>query len=240
MQHDFRAALFDLDGTLLPMDQDEFTKGYFKLLVKKLAPHGYEPEALIRAIWHGTGAMVKNGGCRSNEEVFWEDFARVLGPEALKDKPLFESFYANEFRQAQPLCGFAPQAAEVISLLRGAGIRTVLATNPIFPAVATDIRIRWAGLQPEDFELITTYENIGYSKPNPDYYRELLRRLDLRAEDCVMVGNDVDEDMIAAKLGMGVFLVTDCLINKSGQSVDQYPHGNFDGLIRFLKNRLSL
>ena len=240
MQHDFRAALFDLDGTLLPMDQDEFTKGYFKLLVKKLAPHGYEPEALIRAIWHGTGAMVKNDGCRSNEEVFWEDFARVLGPEALKDKPLFESFYANEFRHAQPLCGFAPQAAEVISLLRGAGIRTVLATNPIFPAVATDIRIRWAGLRQEDFELITTYENIGYSKPNPDYYRELLRRLDLRAEDCIMVGNDVDEDMIAAKLGMGVFLVTDCLINKSGQSVDQYPHGNFDGLIRFLKNRLSL
>lgn len=33
-----KAILFDLDGTLLPMDQDEFTKGYFNLLAAKLAP----------------------------------------------------------------------------------------------------------------------------------------------------------------------------------------------------------
>ena len=39
------------------------------------------------------------------------------------------------------------------------GLRAVLATNPIFPAVATRSRIRWAGLEPEDFELCTTYEN---------------------------------------------------------------------------------
>lgn len=38
-----KVALFDLDGTLLPMDQDAFTRGYFNLLAKKLAPHGYEP-----------------------------------------------------------------------------------------------------------------------------------------------------------------------------------------------------
>ena len=33
----YQMVLFDLDGTLLPMDQDEFTKGYFKLLAAKLA-----------------------------------------------------------------------------------------------------------------------------------------------------------------------------------------------------------
>ena len=31
-------VLFDLDGTLLPMDQEEFTKGYLNLLVQKFAP----------------------------------------------------------------------------------------------------------------------------------------------------------------------------------------------------------
>ena len=240
MQHDIQGVFFDLDGTLLPMDQDAFTTGYFKFLVKKLAPHGYEPETLIRAIWHSTGAMVKNDGSRSNEEAFWADFTHVLGPRAMADKPLFEAFYANEFQQAQALCGFAPQAAEILALLHRAGVRTVLATNPIFPAVATESRIRWAGLQPEDFELITTYENIGCSKPNPAYYRELLRRTGLAPEECIMVGNDVGEDMIAAELGMGVFLLTDCLINRSGKPIDAYPHGGFDALERYLKDRLGL
>ena len=40
-------VLFDLDGTLLPMDQDIFIKKYFGLLAQKLAPHGYDPEKLI-------------------------------------------------------------------------------------------------------------------------------------------------------------------------------------------------
>ena len=59
--------LFDLDGTLLPIDNDAFTKGYFKLLAVKLAPHGYEPKQLVDAIWAGTAAMVKNDGTKSNE-----------------------------------------------------------------------------------------------------------------------------------------------------------------------------
>jgi len=37
-------AFIDLDGTLLPMDNDEFTRGYFRLLTLKLAPHGYDPK----------------------------------------------------------------------------------------------------------------------------------------------------------------------------------------------------
>ena len=52
-------VLFDLDGTLLPMDNDVFTKVYFKLLVQKLAPYGYEQQELVDAIWSGTAAMVK-------------------------------------------------------------------------------------------------------------------------------------------------------------------------------------
>ena len=67
-----RAVLFDLDGTLLPMNMEEFTKGYFKLLAKKAAPFGYDAEKLVASIWKGTGAMVKNDGSCSNEEAFWK------------------------------------------------------------------------------------------------------------------------------------------------------------------------
>lgn len=43
-------VLFDLDGTLLPMDQDVFIKDYFGRLARKLAPYGYEPKKLIEAV----------------------------------------------------------------------------------------------------------------------------------------------------------------------------------------------
>lgn len=239
MEHELKAVLFDLDGTLLPMDQDGFTSGYFKFLVKKLMPHGYEPSSLIAAVWHGTKAMVENDGSRTNEEAFWEDFSSQLGEKALRDRALFEEFYAHDFARAQQLCGFDPRANAVVSMLRAAGVRTVLATNPVFPAAATEQRVHWAGLEPSDFELVTTYENIGYCKPNLDYYREILRRTGLPAENCIMVGNDVGEDMCAARLGMGVFLLTDHMLNRKNEEISKIPQGGFDELIAFLKAAVS-
>ena len=87
-----KAVLFDLDGTLLPMDQDVFTHGYFKLLCRKLEGHGYDPDQLVKAVWKGTGAMVKNDGSCSNEEAFWRCFSGIYGEDALKDIPLFNAF----------------------------------------------------------------------------------------------------------------------------------------------------
>ncbi len=234
---DLKMVMFDLDGTLLPMDMDEFTGGYFKLLAKKVAPYGYEAKSLVDAIWHGTAAMVRNDGKCSNEEAFWMDFAKIYGEQALEDKALFNDFYANEFNGAKDVCGFNPKAAETVRWIKQQGWRTVLATNPLFPAVATRARIGWAGLSPDEFEFYTTYENIGFCKPNLDYYREVLRRTGLEAEECLMVGNDVGEDMVAADIGLNVFLLTDCMINKNGEDIDQYPHGGFDELKAYLRMR---
>lgn len=225
-----KAVLFDLDGTLLPMDQDEFVKAYFRLLAKKLAPYGYEPDKLVKAVWHGTGAMIQNDGSCTNEVVFWNDFTNIFGEQARSHEPVFAEYYEKDFQQVKNSCGYTPKAAEIVRSLKAAGIRVALATNPVFPAIATESRIRWAGLEPEEFELYTTYENIGFCKPNLDYYREILHRMELDAADCLMVGNDVDEDMVAGKLGMEVFLLTDHLINKSGTDINAFPHGSFDDL----------
>lgn len=232
-----KAVFFDLDGTLLPMDQDEFTKGYFKLLAKKLEPYGYEPKLLVDAIWQGTAAMVKNSGTQSNEAAFWERFSQTYGKEkVLQDKPLFDEFYAKDFEDAKALCGYHEKAAETVSKVKQLGYRVVLATNPIFPATATESRIRWAGLEPSDFELITTYENINYCKPNPDYYREIAQRLGVQPEECLMVGNDAAEDMSAKDAGMEVFLLTDCLVNKERRDINRYPRGSFKQLLQFVEN----
>ena len=47
--------LFDLDGTLLPMDQDIFVEKYTKGLAKHMMPYGYDPRLLIKGLWMGTG-----------------------------------------------------------------------------------------------------------------------------------------------------------------------------------------
>lgn len=228
-------VLFDLDGTLLPMDQEQFVKAYLGLLAKKLAPHGYDPRALVDGIWKGTGAMVKNPGGKTNETVFWETFCACMGRDCRADEPFFRDFYENEFDQVRTVCGFTPRAAGIIALVRHKGLRAALATNPIFPAVATERRMAWAGLCPADFDLYTTYENSSRCKPNPDYYRDVLARLGVTAEECVMVGNDVDEDMVARELGMGVFLLTDCLINRRDTDIAQFPHGGFDALAAYIE-----
>ena len=226
--------LFDLDGTLLPMDQDIFIKAYMGGLAAKMAPYGYDPKLLIKSIWQGTEAMVRNDGTRSNEEVFWETFSAIYGRDVRVDEPIFQQFYEKEFQNVKHSCGFEPKARTIIDTLKAKGIRVALATNPLFPAVATESRVRWAGLQPEDFEWITTYENSRRCKPNPDYYLDILETLKVKPEECVMVGNDVEEDMIAQKLGMQVFLLTDCLINKHGADISRYPQGGFDELLTFI------
>ena len=231
-----KAILFDLDGTLLPMDQEVFVRDYLGRMAAFLAPHGYDPQSLIKAVWAGTGAMVKNDGKALNEDVFWYVFNSILGRDAKQDLALFEEFYRTEFQKAKDSCGFNPAAVEAIRQIKDMGYRLILATNPLFPAIATHSRVRWAGLNPEDFELITTYENSRFCKPNPDYYREILGKIGLDGSQCLMVGNDVGEDMVAGTLGMKTFLLTDCLINKTAEDITQYPNGSFPELLHYIRS----
>ena len=229
-------VLFDLDGTLLPMDQDVFVRDYFHRLAKKVAPLGYDPKALVDTVWAGTAAMVKNDGSQTNEEAFWRVFADRYGAERLRDRPAFDEFYRTDFQQTAQECGRDPDAHRVVEALKAMGLRLALATNPIFPRTATHSRVRWAGLEPEAFEYITTYENSTHSKPNPAYYADVLTALGLRAEECLMVGNDVGEDMVAETLGMRVFLLTNCLINRDGADISRWPRGGFDELLAYVRH----
>lgn len=233
-----KAVLFDLDGTLLPMDQDVFVGAYFKGLATKMAPHGYDPDALIKAVWAGTKAMIMNDGKKTNEVAFWDTFAGIFGEQSRGDEPKFELFYKEDFDKVQAVCGFSEKSAKVVRGLKEKGVRVALATNPIFPAIATEKRIRWAGLCPEDFELYTTYENSRASKPNPKYYADILERLRVLPSECLMVGNDVGDDMVAERLGMRVFLLTDCIINKDNTDISVYPNGGFCELEEYLKENI--
>lgn len=229
-----KAILFDMDGTLLPMDQEKFVRAYFSELSKKLAPYGYDPKQVVEVVWKCSADMVNNDGAKTNEKVFWQAFAAIFGDKVNADKPIFDEFYQKEFHNVKASCGFNPEAGKLIKDLKNMGYTLVLASNPIFPAAAQKGRINWAGVDVNDFSYVTSYENSHFCKPNKYYYYEIAEKLGVNCEDCIMVGNDVGEDMIAKDTGMEVFLLTDCLINRVNKDISEYPNGGYNELRQFL------
>ncbi len=225
-------VLFDLDGTLLPLDYDIFIKTYFSILTKTFSHLG-TPEKLIKAVWHGTDAMMKNDGLRLNRDVFWDAFSAVIGSDMRRFEPDFDSFYANEFSAVRDVTSPTPAANECVKELKKRGYAVVLATNPIFPKVATEARISWAGLDKTDFEYITTYEFSHFCKPNPKYFEELLQKIGKEPSDCLMVGNDVREDGASVKAGIPFYLLEGCVIDCEDRPAE-YTSGDFDALKCFI------
>lgn len=231
--------LFDLDGTLLPMDQASFTKLYFKELTKKCTGYGFEADPLAAAVWAGTKAMVANDGTRTNEAVFWDVFAGHMGSKVLELKPVLEKFYENEFHNARAGTGENLQAQPLIRNLKSAGFTLVLASNPVFPRNAYNTRLSWIGLSVEDFDLVTSYETFHHCKPNPRYYSEILEQVGKPAQNCLMVGNDLVEDGCAERVDIPCYLVTDHLIAPSDSAIEDYTHGSFSDFMQHAK-QLSL
>ncbi len=231
------AILFDLDGTLLPMDNDLFTKVYFSHLAKAAAAWGYtDSEFLIKAVWKGVAAMVQNDYRRSNADAFWQAFQALTQRDVSQDLARFSRFYDTDFNKAREAAAPTPLAKEALLLARKKARHVILATNPIFPRNADETRLSWLGLSCDDFDLVTDYENCGYCKPNPDYYRDILARFGLEPEKCLMIGNDVDEDVLPAQeLGIKAFLLDDYVINRHGRLYD-CPRGSYAQMIQYLQN----
>lgn len=209
----FKAILFDMDGTLVPMDTDAFIKGYFGLLFRKLSKHGFDPNLFAKQMWAGVSAMVENDGSFTNEERFWQVFCKLTGTEKDAINADCLDFYEREFQQAQQFTGSNPLAAEAVRIAREKAELVILATNPMFPMVGQKTRMSWVGLKPEDFDLVTSYEEERFCKPNPMYYTSICQRFGLEPSECLMIGNDENEDMYAgAQAGLQGWLVTDWMI----------------------------
>ena len=232
---DIKTILFDLDGTLLPMQQDEFTTAYFDGLSKNLAQYGYEPKRLVGGVWHGTKAMFKNDGTQTNEQVFWKEFASLFGEKVYGDISKFNEFYETDFDKLKSYCGYNEQANKTIRALKEKGYTLVLASNPVFPMEAQKKRMLWAGVNLDDFALITSYENSHYCKPNPLYFKEIAERLGVKPSDCLMVGNDTTEDAAAIFAGADFFLLTDCLLNKESKDISKFRRGSFVQLLNYIE-----
>lgn len=236
-QRAYKAVFFDLDGTLLPVDMDTFLQAYFKALGKYAAEHGQEPKQFTDALNKGVFAMIKEEGGR-NDERFWQTFCSVLGiseSEMPAYEQLMEGFYNTAFDELGVLITPTPESAKVINLLKEKGYRLYLTTMPLFPRIAVEKRVQWAGCDPQAFERITTYDNSTSTKPHLAYYRENVEAIGLKPEEILMVGNNTREDLSAMQLGLDGYLVTDWLLNPNGFDIDSVKHGSMADFLKFVE-----
>jgi len=226
--------LFDLDGTLLPIDMQLFEKIYFQelcLYFKDLLPS----DKLIKFIWDSIKSMVQNLENKTNEKVFFESFREKVNDDITIFENRFNEFYDSNFHKVKEAVKDIPAIRESIKILKDKGYNLVIATNPLFPKKAIYYRIEWAGLNPEDFIYITTFEKNHYCKPQLLYYEEILKDIKKLPEECLMVGNDVQEDLVAAKLGIKTYLITDNILNRGKDKIISDYIGNYEDFLKFVK-----
>jgi len=227
-------VLFDLDGTLLPIELEDFLNRYFRYLTAALSDL-FEADHLIKAIMKATDKMLNNDGERLNSEVFKTTFFKLIRVDD-EDEVMarFDRFYERKFPLLREGIPVDEKPARLVNYLKEEGYQLIVATNPVFPLIAIRERLKWLNLNPDDFMFITSYENMHYCKPNIGYYKEILKRCSLSPQQCIMVGNDPQEDMVASELGITTFLVTDYLLERDpekGYKPDW--KGSFQELIEY-------
>lgn len=226
--------LFDLDGTLLPMDLKSFEKIYFDAMAVYLGDL-ISPKELVKNIWASTNAMVESTDYITNEMVFMEDFKNRIGGDLKVYKERFDKFYDTEFLKVKAAVYENEFMKKSVKLLKEKGYKTVIATNPLFPLKAIHHRIRWAGFEPSDFEYISHYEKSHYCKPHTQYYEEILNDINKSPEECMMVGNDVQEDLISGKLGLKTYLIKDYMLHRTEEEIITDYEGNYEDFYVFVK-----
>lgn len=230
-------VLFDLDGTLLKVSQEEFINVYFGKLKKVFERLGIDPDLAIKAVWAGTKAMMQNDGTRLNCEAFWDTFAELLKLDGEMRKTVeanCDAFYTGEFDSVREIMGHTDVPGRLIPALRDKGYIVVLATNPLFPECAVTTRLRWLGLELDDFVLVTHYANSRFCKPNPEYFREILGKINKKPQECIMVGNNVIEDMSAEKIGIDTYIVTENMENEKNLDISAYKNGTLEEMEEYL------
>lgn len=231
-----KAIFFDLDGTLLPLHEETFEQIYFSTLCQKMMPYGYEPKQLMKTIFYGMQKMMANDGKKTNEEVFWDTFVSIYGEEKRKDKEVLDSFYTHEFLKTKKACEENPLAREIVRFCHEHFSYVVLATNPIFPRIATEMRMGMISLTKEDFSFVTTYENSNFSKPNPAYFQMLMKKFDLQPDEVLVFGNHEYEDgECAYRAGIKCYLIDRCLI-RDERATHACPKIHMEDVIPILKN----
>lgn len=230
-----KAVLFDLDGTLLDIDMDIFIQNYFKLMVEMARHRGLPYQDLPKKIMIATEAMIRDKDPnRTNKEVFESVFYQICEADPNLMAAFFNDFYKEAFPRLSSLAAPMQGAQEVVAKAFEQGFKVAIATNAIFPYSAINERLKWAQCHDFPYELVTTYENMYFCKPHHEYYLDICRLLGVQPHECLMVGNDVAEDLVAGEVGMETFLCRKRILNEGARRIKPSYEGDLLLLYRLL------
>lgn len=202
------AILFDLDNTLILFDETEFFDHYFRIIAQSFSDM-MPPELFLKKLIDATRVLLENDGHTLNVHCFINFFAQGFENRQKEIWERFLHFYDIAYDQLQALVTLPEGLHSLFEQLESNGLKLVVATNPIFPLSVQLKRLAWAGLEAVAFDLITHIENMSWCKPRIEYYLDICRKIQIRPEHCLMVGNDPVNDMVAGKTGMKTFLTVD-------------------------------
>lgn len=202
-----RAILFDLDGTLSFMNNEEFMRNYVGLLAPRFS-HLYAPDKFAKQLMRSTEVMAREPKPgRTNLQTFFDDFSRAVGISFSVLWPIFEEYYEHDFPNLQYLVKPNPEGKKAVETALQQGYTVAVAANPVMPLLAIKERIHWAGLTPEPFKIIPSIEAFHFCKPQPGFFSELAATLAIEPTQCLMVGDHPVEDLAARETGMKTFFV---------------------------------
>ena len=202
--------IFDLDDTLLINPIDRFLAAYLQALSAYLAEY-VAADKLVPQLMRSTREMVANRDPQhTNQQVFAASFYPALGLTETEMAPVLARFYQEEFPKLRVYTQPVPAVPSLLAEATAHSYGLVVATNPVFPLRAIQHRIAWAGAADVPWLFVTGYETMHFCKPHPEYYDEILDYIHRSAGDCLMIGNDLVNDIAPAKaVGMRTFWVTE-------------------------------
>lgn len=213
--------LFDMDGTLIGCSVEEFLKPYYAAIVKKFAGR-HDAKQIADTVLKGAVPMIENDGSRTNREAFFAFAEGRTDMNAEEFESSMTEFYNNEYSVVADVINPKPLIVEAVDILRKKGYRLVVTTNPLFPLVALESRLKWGEYDPSAFEFVTSYETSRYAKPSVGYYTEVLERLGMDPSESMIVGNDRHEDIETGKAaGMKTYWLTDTPIDNCAAEPDE-------------------
>ena len=181
-----RAVLFDLDGTIL--DRLSCLRVYVYHVVERL-PNVFEPipfleymDRLIELDAHGHG---------DKHQVF-RMLEREFGMPPGTGQRLLDDYETHFPHIAVPF----PKAHQTLASLCDRGLKLGLVTNG--PTTSQQPKIDGLGIA-RYFGTVLISGAEGISKPDPEIFRRAVRRLGVRAEETVMVGDNPVADIGGAK-----------------------------------------
>jgi FMN phosphatase YigB (HAD superfamily) len=202
------AVLLDLDNTLVLYDELEYYHDYFEKVHTAFADL-FELDEFKERLVNGTLSLSGSRGEQSNRDQFMAVFARGHLDKQENLWQRFIDFYLNGYRRMAVNVTVPDDLQATLDRLRKTGLKLVIASNPIFPVQAQQVRVGWAKMRPEWFDLFTHIENMHYVKPRREYFLQACDMIGSAPANCLMVGNDPVNDMAAAGAGLRTYRTTD-------------------------------